>query len=68
MSAALEDGTSVAVETLYPFGDDVHVTVTVPRHAAQPQRLLVRVPGWAAHAVYSVDGGTPRLGPTPYQQ
>jgi hypothetical protein len=39
------------------------VTLTVPSTAANPQPLLVRVPGWAAHATYSIDAASPRPAP-----
>ena len=43
----------VTVDTLYPFGDEVTVTVT----SASATAVGVRIPSWADAATISVDGG-----------
>ena len=50
-------GTTVSVDTEYPFGDDVAITVTGPAIAGMP--LYVRIPSWATNASIIVNGGAP---------
>ena len=64
IQATLSDGVTVLVDTQYPFGDVVHVAVSVPagrEGGALP--ALLRVPGWASEARLSVDGTEPRPAP-----
>jgi hypothetical protein len=51
-SAKLSDGTVVDVDTTYPFGDSVVVTVT----ASKPTAVYLRIPEWATRATVN---GTP---------
>ena len=60
-SAVLADGSTIDVETTYPFNDIVTVTLTAKK--AMP--LYVRIPGWATNANVKVNGaskGTPKNG------
>jgi DUF1680 family protein len=47
----------VTVDTEYPFGDTIELTV----RCAQPGRfpLALRVPGWCSSAMVTTDGGSP---------
>lgn len=45
-SARLSDGTTVDIETTYPFGDGAVVTVV----ATKPMPVELRIPAWAAQA------------------
>jgi hypothetical protein len=54
-ASATINGTTIALTTAYPFGDDVVIQVTTA--AASPGlTLLVRVPAWANKANVSVGG------------
>ena len=54
VTAKVADGTEVTVveETAYPFGDEIRLTVSMPRPLEFP--LYLRIPGWASGA--TVDG------------
>ena len=47
-------GAQIQVVTDYPFGDEVHVSVT---GVTKPTRLRLRVPGWSRNATVVVNGG-----------
>ena len=46
----------MAVETQYPFGDDVNVRVKATKRV----KLSLRVPAWAARATVSIGQAAPR--------
>ncbi|WP_405550628.1 RICIN domain-containing protein [Streptomyces sp. NBC_01171] len=66
VTATVAGGTRVTVteETDYPFGETVRLTLSTPRTVRFPLRL--RVPGWCADPVLTVNGRTvaARPGPT----
>jgi hypothetical protein len=75
-SATLVDGTHIVVDTEYPFGDTVNITVTIgnttsSKGADTPHQsnstderfLYVRVPGWADGATVSVNHALPTSAP-----
>ena len=45
---------TASVETLYPFSDEVTITVT----AQKPFTYYVRIPGWIEHGSILVDGAS----------
>ncbi|GLY96924.1 RICIN domain-containing protein [Actinoplanes sp. NBRC 103695] len=56
VTAKVADGTSVTItaDTTYPFSDTITYTVSTPKSLAFP--LLLRVPGWCAAPIVTVNG------------
>ncbi len=52
-SAVLPHGSTITLDTVYPYGDVINVTL----HATAAMPLYIRVPQWATQATLSVNGG-----------
>jgi hypothetical protein len=65
VAAKVGDGTAISVtaDTTYPFNDTITLTVNTPKALAFP--LYLRVPGWCAQPVLSVNGAAAAVAPGP---
>lgn len=59
VSAALPNGVSVIVDTQYPFGDDLNITVSGVPLSPGGMPFYLRIPSWATGATLSLNGEAP---------